>query len=122
MAITKWSRFKCRSGSGNVEVREENPPFHEKVNLVCLEADEAQLTEEAWDELCADVGVLLGRDAGSLEEVTKRFIHKLGEVWGDEPCTLEEAERMLNIDCHIQNSEVAMALAEVMALKLRRAD
>ena len=59
--ISQWSRFRCRSGSGNVEVRTEHPPLQESVKLVCIEADSAHLTVEAWDELCADVNTLLGR-------------------------------------------------------------
>jgi hypothetical protein len=67
MTVTKWARLRCRSGSGNVEVRTEHPPLNESIKLVCIEADTAQLTVEMWDELVRDVNELLGRDEGSVE-------------------------------------------------------
>jgi hypothetical protein len=67
MTVTKWARMRCRSGSGNIEVRTEHPPLAESIKLVCIEADTAHLTEEHWDELVRDVNELLGRDGGSFD-------------------------------------------------------
>lgn len=68
MTVTRWARMRAMDGSGNVEVREVvKPSVLTSRRMVCIEADSGtQLTEEAWDELVADVDVLLGRtDVGS---------------------------------------------------------